>query len=366
MDLEQALAVAADLETPVVVRDDAVMERNLAGMAALAKKADIRLRPHAKTHKSTAVARRQLEAGAVGLTVATLQEAEVFADGGADAIVIAHPPASRPKLSRLAHLAPMVRRLAVAVDDIDLATAVPVGVDLFWEVDTGLHRIGTAAGEPTVEAVKKLVAAVGAERFRGLITHGGHAYRSQDQPQRHQAAEEESAGLAETAAMLRAAGVECREVSVGSTPPAGAAAEWPGVTEVRPGTYVYGDAGQVALGSMAIDDCAVAVVATVVSSPAPDRAVLDCGSKSTASDRIAPVLGDTFGMVLGRPDLVIARLSEEHAVVTAPEATGLKVGDRVAFIPCHVCTTINLHPYLLAFDDRGHTTWEPVDARGWR
>jgi D-serine deaminase-like pyridoxal phosphate-dependent protein len=365
VDLERALAAAAGLETPVAVRDDGAMERNLARMAAVAERAGVRLRPHAKTHKSVAVARRQLDHGAVGLTVATLQEAEVFADSGVADILVAHPPAGRPKLNRLTHLAARVQRLAVALDDVELAQEVTAPIEILWEVDTGLHRVGTPAGEATVEAVKRLLAVVGADRFRGLLTHGGHAYRATDQAQRRAAAAEESEGLAATAELLRAAGVEIREVSVGSTPTAGFAPDFKGVTEIRPGTYVYGDAGQLALGSQLLEDCALVVVAAVVSAPASDRCVLDCGSKSISADRIVPSL-DGYGMVLDHPTLSVARLSEEHTVLTAPDVTGLKVGDRVAIIPAHACTTVNLHPYLLAFDATGRTRWEAVDARGWR
>jgi D-serine deaminase-like pyridoxal phosphate-dependent protein len=365
VDLDRALAAAADLETPVAVRDDAAMERNLARLGEVARRAGVRLRPHAKTHKSVAVARRQLELGAAGLTVATLQEAEVFAGAGVADIVIAHPPVGQAKLTRLTHLATRVARLAVALDDVELARAVAPSVEVLWEVDTGLHRVGSAAGEATVEVVRRLVAAIGPDRFRGLLTHGGHAYRATNEAERRAAAADESEGLAATAVLLREAGIGVREVSVGSTPTAGFAPEFKGITEIRPGTYVYGDAGQVTLGSHALEDCALAVVATVVSAPAPDRCVLDCGSKSISADRIVAGL-DGYGIVLGRPDLVVARLSEEHTVLTAPEATGLRVGDRVAIVPAHVCTTVNLHPYLLAFDGGQRTRWEAVDARGWR
>ena len=365
MDLERALAASEGLETPVAVRDDEAMERNLARMAAVADRAGVRLRPHAKTHKSPAVARRQLERGASGITVATLQEAEVFAASGVRDILVAHPPAGRPKLARLAHLAARVDRLAVSLDDVGLATEVPEAVEVLWEVDTGLHRVGTPAGEPAALAVQRLVEALGPRRFRGLLTHGGHAYRAAGEAELRAAAGEESLGLADTARRLREAGVEVREVSVGSTPTAGFAPEFEGVTEIRPGTYVYGDANQVTLGTQALEDCALAVVATVVSAPAPDRCVLDCGSKSISADRIVPSL-EGYGIVLGRPDLSVARLSEEHAVVTAAGPTGLAVGDRVAVIPTHACTTVNLHPYLLAYGPGGRVSWEAVAARGWR
>ena len=365
MNAERAFAAAADLETPVAVRDDDALERNLRSMAAVAARARVRLRPHAKTHKSPAVGRRQLEHGATGLTVATLQEAEVFADAGIGDLLIAHPPVGRAKLARLSHLAAQVERLAVCLDDVELAEAVPPGVEILWEVDTGLHRVETPAGEATVNAVRGLVAAIGQERFRGLLTHGGHAYRATSEAERRTAAAEESQGLAATAEQLRATGIEVREVSVGSTPTAGFAPEFEGVTEIRPGTYAYGDAGQVALGSQALEDCALAVIGTVVSAPAADRCVVDTGSKSISADRTVPIL-EGFGIVLGHPGLAVARLSEEHTVLTAAEGTGLEVGDRVAIIPCHACTTVNLHPYLLTFATHGKVTWEPVAARGWR
>ena len=365
MDLELALAAAADLETPIAVRDDAAMERNLARMARVAERAGVALRPHAKTHKSPAVARRQLEHGASGLAVSTLQEAEVFAAAGVSDILVAHPPVGRVKLARLAHLAARVERLAVSLDDVELARMVPEPVEVLWEVDTGLHRLGTATGEATVAAVRRLVEAIGQRRFRGLLTHGGHAYRASDERELRAAAADESEGLAATAEMLRASGIEVREVSVGSTPTAGFAPEFRGVTEIRPGTYVYGDAGQVKLGSQALDDCALAVIATVVSAPATDRCVLDTGSKSLSADRLVTAM-EGFGIVLGHPGLTVARLSEEHAVLTAEGHIGLEVGDRVAIVPGHVCTTVNLHPYLLAFGEDGAVTWEPVAARGWR
>src|SRR5205823_4844174 len=137
---------------------------------------------------------------------------------------------------------------------------------VLWEVDPGQHRVGTLPGEPTVRAVKELVRAIGAGRFRGLVTHGGHAYAATNQSERQLAADQETAGISTTADLLRRAGVEVRELSVGSTPTAGLALRG-GMTEMRPGTYIYGDANQVALESQRLEDCALTVAATVVSTP---------------------------------------------------------------------------------------------------
>jgi len=364
MNRERALEAAAPFITPLAVVDEEVMEGNLARMAAVAAGHRVALRPHAKTHKSAEVARRQMAHGAVGLTAATLVEAEVFAEAGIADLLVAHPPVGTAKLRRLEALAGRVKRLAVSLDDVGVAESIPPAVEVLWEVDTGLHRIGTAPGAQTVAAVRRLVAAISAARFRGLITHAGHAYASTDQAQRRQAAEEESAGLTDTAEMLRAEGIEVRERSVGSTPTAGLALH-PGITEMRPGTYVYGDANQVTLVSQRLEDCALAVVATVVSNPAADRAVIDAGSKALSADLRVSGL-DGYGIVVGNERLCVARLSEEHAVVTGPGRTGLAIGDRIAIIPAHACTTVNLHPSLLIVPREGTPRWQAVDARGWR
>ena len=149
MDVESCLAAAADVVTPVAALDEAVLERNLARMQRHADAGGLRLRPHAKTHKSSWIARRQLALGASGLTVATLQEAEVFGAAGADDILLAHPPVGEPKLRRLTQLAGRVTRLAVALDDAELAMQLPPTVDVMWEVDSGQHRLGTPAGPET-------------------------------------------------------------------------------------------------------------------------------------------------------------------------------------------------------------------------
>jgi D-serine deaminase-like pyridoxal phosphate-dependent protein len=363
MDVERILAATEDIITPVAVVDEEVVERNLARMAKLAADHNVKLRPHAKTHKSAYMAKRQMAHGAVGLTCATFTEAEVFADAGVEDLLIAHPPVGRPKLERLAALAQRLKRLAVSLDDVGIAKSLPESVEVLWEVDPGQHRIGTAPGEPTVKAVQELVRAIGSERFRGLITHGGHAYSSTNQIERQLAAEQETDSISTTANMLRRAVIEVRELSVGSTPTAGLALRG-GITEMRPGTYIYGDANQVTLGSQRLEDCALCVVATVVSCPAPDRAVVDAGSKALSADlRVAGLEG--YGLVLGHTGLEVARLSEEHAVVIASRPTSLQVGDRVAIIPAHACTTINLHPGVRLISMNSEFRYIEVDATGW-
>ena len=359
-----AIRVAAEFGTPIAVVEDAVMERNLLRMAEIAVAGGVALRPHAKTHKSVEVARRQLAHGAAGLTVATLMEAETFAASGVDDLVLAHPPVGQAKLQRLRTLATRVKRIAAAVDDIGTAAALPDGVEVLWEVDTGQHRVGTAAGEPAIQAVRDLVTAIGQARFRGLITHGGHAYLAKNEADRRAVAAQEVNGLLDTAAELRSQGVKVHELSIGSTPTAGVH-PLKGITEMRPGTYVYGDANQVTLGAQRLEDCALAVAASVVSTPAIDRAVVDSGSKILSADLRVPGMSG-FGIVLGKPHLSVARLSEEHAVLESTGPTGLTVGDVVVIIPTHVCTTVNLNSELALVGPDGALRWLTVDARGWR
>src|SRR5947208_10220729 len=191
MDVERILAATENIITPVAVVDEEIVERNLARMAKLAADHKVKLRPHAKTHKSAYMAQLQMAHGAVGLTCATFTEAEVFADAGVDDLLIAHPPVGRPKLERLAALANRVKRLAVSLDDVGIAKSLPASVEVLWEVDPGQHRIGTAPGEPTLKAVAELIGAIGADRLCGLNTHGGHDAAMTDQNHRPPAADPE-------------------------------------------------------------------------------------------------------------------------------------------------------------------------------
>src|SRR2546428_2727085 len=202
MDVERILVATEDIITAVAVVDEEVVERNLARMEKLAADNKIKLRPHAKTHKSAYMAQRQLAHGAVGLTCATFTEGEVFADAGVDDLLIAHPPVGKPKLERLAALAKRIRRLAVSLDDVGVARSLPSSVEVLWEVDPGQHRIGTARGEPTVFAVQELVRAIGNARFRGLITHGGHVYAATNHRRRQIAAAQETDGVTTPTGMV--------------------------------------------------------------------------------------------------------------------------------------------------------------------
>lgn len=355
-----------DLPTPAVLVDLAVLERNVERMAARARQHGVRLRPHAKTHKTVAIARLQKSSGAAGLSVAKTAEAEVYADHGFEDLFVAYPVVGQDKGRRLLRLAERVR-LAVGTDSVEGARTLAEvfagagrTLELMLKVDVGYHRVGV---EPDrAAAVARQIAELPGVTLRGVFTHAGHAY-AQETPEGVDAiAGQEGQTLARCAEALRAAGLPVDEVSVGSTPTARQAMAVTGVTECRPGNYVFHDASQVALGSCQPEDCALTVVATVVSVPAAGRAVLDAGSKTLSSDRLRPREGG-HGVILGRRSR-IASLSEEHGVVTVEPGESFRVGERVRVLPNHACVVANLHDRLWAVRGEAVEDELPVVARG--
>jgi D-serine deaminase-like pyridoxal phosphate-dependent protein len=349
-----------DIETPAVVVDTTRMERNLERMRAVAAAGGAALRPHAKTHKCLEIGRQQLAYGAVGLTVATLAEAEAFVTDGCPSVFIAYPlwagSATRP--ARLAALRARAE-LRVGVDSAAaagaLAAAVP-GARVLIEVDSGQHRSGVPVSQVTALATE--CRALGLDVI-GAFTHPGHAYGKPDPAVVAAASADEQATLAAAGAALEELTDEAPVLSGGSTPTAEAGVAAP-LTEVRPGTYVFGDRQQMLLGSLTADDVALVVATRVVSAPRPGEAVLDCGSKALSSDRPGWLKG--YGLILEAPEATIAMLSEEHAVVhglTAP----LRVGDLVRVIPNHVCPVVNLASELLTADGDELTGRWRVTAR---
>lgn len=342
------------LDTPALVIDEPRLRTNVASMAAAAREGGVALRPHAKTHKMLEVAALQLAAGAAGLTVAKLGEAEVFAGGGCDDLFIAYPLVGDTKLERLAALARRAR-VSVGLDSLEVARAISeaggpeIGVRI--EVDTGMRRTGVAPA--AVGPLAREIAALPGLRLEGVMTFEGHAYAAGDLAEATRAA---AAAMASAAASLGIAGPV---VSLGSTPTARLAAREPGVTEIRPGTYVFQDRTQIAHGAATEDDVAATVLATVVSRPAPDRAVVDAGTKALSSDRLnAPGAPADFGALLGL-GWPLVRASEEHGVVAVPPGASLELGARVRIVPNHVCPVVNL------FDEAFVVSGGDVVAR-WR
>jgi D-serine deaminase-like pyridoxal phosphate-dependent protein len=365
----------SDLPTPQVVVDLARAQRNIARVQALADAAGARLRPHAKTHKSPIVARWQIERGAVGVCCAKLGEAEVFAAAGIRDIRLPYPvnPSNAARL-----LAVMDRAaISIIVDHLDVARGwseamqrAGRSLDVLVKVDVGFHRCGIDPGAKPLEFLQAVSAMPGL-RLRGLLSHAGHGYHAASEADLAAIARNEASTLTGLRTRAAASGIALDEISVGATPTLRFSAGQPGITELRPGNYVYFDRTQVALGAAALDDCALTVLATVVSAPAADRIILDCGSKTLTNDQargIATAPG--YGAVLTAAgdsidqSLTIERLSEEHATVRVSGVTRLRPGDRVRVVPNHACVVSNLVDIVRLVDGERVIESIPVAARG--
>lgn len=359
-------ASVGELPTPCVLIDLDVLERNVADMQRRAKESGVKLRPHAKTHKSPEVGRIQIAAGATGLTLAKTSEAEVFAELGFEDVFLGYPVYGADKARRLLALSDRMR-IAVGADSAEGARSLG---DVFHaagrrlrvrlKIDCGYGRVGVPP-ERAVETARRLADLPGIE-LEGLFTHGGQGYAARTADEAARASKDEGRAVVEAAEAVRAAGLPADEVSLGSTPTARAAMTAPGATECRPGTYVYNDFSQVQLGSCRLEDCAMTILATVVSVPATDRAVLDSGSKTLSNDPLHPVPGG-HGSVLGTKSR-LARLSEEHGVVKVEPEDAFRVGQRVRVLPNHACQVSNLHDRLVAVRGDRVEGWITVAARG--
>jgi len=338
------------LDTPALVIDLDVVERNAERMAEAMAARGIALRPHVKTHKSVALARLQLENGATGITVGTLGEAEVMADGGIPDILLAYPIwAAGPKAQRLRALAERPGlTFAVGFDTVAGAQQLGRAMDgssarlrVVLEVDSDYGRTCAAAdkaGEIATAAQQAGLEVIGA------FTHGGHGYFDPDAA--HAAATDEIAALEAAARSLRSAGIEPSVLSAGSSPTALHSAR-PPVTEMRAGTYLIGDRQQVAIGASPADGVAIAVAATVVSDAVPNQVVIDAGAKSLTKDVPAYLPG--FGTIPAYPDGVIERVSDYHGQVRFPDGAPMpRVGEVVAVVPNHACPVIDLFDTFLA------------------
>jgi D-serine deaminase-like pyridoxal phosphate-dependent protein len=357
------------LATPFLYVDLDRMNSNIDTMAAAARGLRVRLRPHAKTHKVPEIARLQIAAGATGITVAKVSEAEVFADAGIDDLFVAYQVVAPAQLQRLVRLARRVQ-LRSAVDSREgaevlsrAATGAGVEVAVMLEIDLGIGRTGVRAGVAACELAQRIAALPGL-KLNGVYGFRGFRASAEGGESRETWGRAEGEALAAAADDLRAVGLSIVEVSAGSTPTAVPAAGACGVTEIRPGQYVFGCANVVAQGAMRPDEVALFARATVISRPADDRVVVDAGSKTLSTDGPWEA-GRGFGYLASDPSTRVVSLWEEHGVLGIGEsARGLRVGDRVSIVPNHVCTAINLHDRLVGVhDDRIEAVWM-IAARG--
>ena len=336
----------AELDTPALIIDLDIMERNLRRVAGYAQAHNLRLRPHTKTHKTPALGRKQLDLGAAGLTVAKVGEAEVMLAAGPPDLLVAYPVIGRKKLERLREVASKTR-VTVALDSesaarqlSDAARESGAEIGVLAEVDVGLGRVGVAPDElvSLVQAIDRLPGL----RFEGIAFYPGHIKLMDEEG--HRAIQQLEQLLDSILFDLRRAGVEARIVSGGSTPALFHSHEIAHLNEIRPGTYIFNDRNTVLSGACALEDCAASILATVVSTAKNGQMIIDGGSKTFSSDR--PISGEevSFGCLVEAPRAVFTRMNEEHGYVDIREAgRTFHVGDRVRVIPNHICVAVNLH-----------------------
>lgn len=358
----------SELETPAVIVDLDVMDRNLSRMANYCRQHELLLRPHTKTHKIPELAKRQIASGATGITVAKIGEAEVMLDAGINDILIAYPIVGPGKARRLASVAERAS-VRVSLDSEEAAMSISEAVSrqgtkvgVLVELNVGFDRCGLDKENEVLTLAKKITALPGLE-FKGLMFFPGHFGV---EPEKRSVLRSQVNDLLDR--IFEACAREQIPLSVvsgGSTPAAYESESFHGVNEVRPGTYIFNDRNTVGVAAASLDDCALSVLVTVVSTGVPGRAVIDGGSKTFSSDRYQAEDGSGFGLVKEDHAAQIERLSEEHGHLNITRSDRrYRVGDRLSVIPNHVCTTVNMHDEIYGVrGEHVETVWR-VEGRG--
>jgi D-serine deaminase-like pyridoxal phosphate-dependent protein len=344
-------AIPFSVETPAVCVDQVRMQRNIKGMIEQLTAKGVTCRPHVKSHKNIEIARRQLAAGASGLTAATIGEAEVFVRAGVSDVFIAYPLwVTDEKARRLRAMLANARvgiglSSVAAAENLSRALGRPSTLDVLIEVDSGERRSGV------IDVAEALEVARACDRLglnlKGVFAHAGHSYAGASAVAG--AAHDEASTLISTANALRQFGHRVETVSAGSTPTA-LLSSVEGVTEERPGTFVFGDRQQVVLGAQRADDVALFVATTVVQVTG-DRFVIDAAAKVLTKD--LPPIVEGYGALVEYPDARIERVYDHHGVIDARGGPVPNVGDRLALVPNHVCPVTNLARELIILDDHG-------------
>jgi D-serine deaminase-like pyridoxal phosphate-dependent protein len=358
------------IDTPALLIDLDIVERNLEWMQQKANSYRVALRPHIKTHKIPELAHLQMRLGARGITAAKVSEAEVMAAAGIKNIFIANQIVTTEKLDRLAALSKEVT-ISIGLDSVvaarklsDVFAASGLTIEYLIEINSGLNRCGVLPGKEAVELFQALDN-LPSLRFKGIFTHAGQVYGADSLSQVKEVSRFESTIMAETAQAFAEVGTSPDIVSVGSTP---TMKVWQGhedVTEIRPGNYIFHDAIQVSLGAATLEECALSIVTTVISRPEKERAVLDGGSKTFGLDRGAhgKEMTSGFGLVVGKK-ATLERLSEEHGIMTLDPTVELDIGDKVRIIPNHACAVMNLFDRAYGLRDGKIVEEFKIAARG--
>jgi len=349
-----------DLDTPALLLDLDMMEKNIRRMSEYFSTRKAKLRPHVKNHKTPIIARKEIEAGAVGVAVAKLQEAEVMAWSGVENIMIMNQIVTEEKITRLLSLSKYVD-LIVAVDNADnvaklssMAQARDLSLGVVIEVDIGLHRAGVKPGSEALDLARKIHASKGLE-FKGIAGYQGHISLMIDPTERKIADEKACELLVSSKDLIEDSGIPVEIVSAGGTGTYNYTGNYPGITEVQAGSYVTMDVGYQDCG---IDfDIALSILTTVSSVPSEDRAILDAGLKSITTDQGLP-------RVKGLEGIEIPKLSAEHAHLKLDGRMKLKLGEKVEVYPSDTDTTIDLHNEFYGVRDGEIEVVWPILARG--
>jgi len=360
-----------DLDTPALVVDVNIMGKNIQNMQEKADKFGVNLRPHTKTHRTPALAKMQVKAGAQGITVAKVGEAEVMAVEGLDDIFIANEIYGKEKLERLKKLARKVK-ISLGVDNREQVAALSDAfkgeekpIEVLIEVETGEERSGLIPGDELVE-LAKFIAQAPNVKLKGVFSHEGHTYGAESVEECNKLFTKSQEDTLYAAQLIRQEGIEVDVISIGATPSLLHGEVLPGITEIRPGTYILMDGAQ----GHAINDyskCAITVLATVVSKPTKERIVLDTGVKAltafTRNKGICYTPG--FGLVKGYDNLRLVKLYDEHGLINNQEVNEkLSIGDKLEIIPNHVCPTCNLYDKIYMVQDGKVIVEFPILCRG--
>ena len=358
----------SDLDTPAILIDLDIMERNLRKLSDYGRKHGLRVRPHTKTHKIPALARKQIDLGAAGLTVAKVGEAEVMLAAQPADLLVAYPTIGARKLDRLTQVAKQTAvtmsldSLFVARELSDAAEAQGVEIGVLAEVDVGLGRVGVTPGPALLELIQGITRLPNL-RYDGIAFYPGQVKSLDEEGQ--QELEKVARLLEEILCDLQRAGLTPRIVSGGSTPTLFQSHRLQGLNEVRPGTYIFNDRNTVLSGACTLDECAASILVTAVSTAKAGQMIVDGGSKTFSSDR--PTAGSevSFGHVIEAPQAVFTKMNEEHGFVDLSQAgRRFDVGDRLRIIPNHICVAMNLHECVYGIrGDVVEQTWR-VEARG--
>ena len=361
-----------EIDTPAIIVYKDKLMKNILDMQSFCNQNNISLRPMIKTHKMPQIAKLQVDNGAIGITCAKISEAQVMVKEGIRDIFIAYEIINEEKIKALIDLSKRAN-LSVAVDSkygVDMLSKhfsmEGISINVLIEINSGLNRCGL----DDLEEIYILADHITKQpnlRLKGLFTHAGHAYGATDYRKVEEIGAYEGEFLVEIKNHLKEKGISVEILSSGSTPTAKISGKVKGISEIRPGNYVFYDAIQVALDIVDIDRCALSVIATVVSKPTSDRAIIDAGSKTLALDKGAHGVSNVngFGLVKNIKGITIERLSEEHGILKLEgEGKNINIGDKIEIIPNHACTVINLFDYINIVEENVISEKYQVHARG--